>query len=162
MIRSVLVLLTICLTAAIQAQQPSPVDHDKGVKDRGDVVMGFSHEKTAHHFLLYADGGAIEVEAKDPKDAESRDQIRMHLTHIAKMFSQGDFTAPMLIHAQNPPGVGMMKKLQKEIQYRLETTERGTRIRILTQNAGALGAIHQFLRFQIKDHRTGDPETVAP
>src|SRR5690348_16532220 len=37
--------------------------HHQGVVKRGDEVMGFSHEKTAHHFRLYPDGGAIEAEA---------------------------------------------------------------------------------------------------
>jgi hypothetical protein len=185
MIRSVLVLLTICLTAAIQAQQPSPVDHDKGVKDRGDVVMGFSHEKTAHHFLLYADGGAIEIEVKgqnpepaerraplaspdasgqgiSPNDTAIRDQIRMHLTHFSRLFAEGNFIGPMLIHAENVPGTAVMKQLREEIRYQAEPTERGARMRITTANAKALAAVHEFLRFQIKDHRTGDATTIQP
>jgi len=47
---------------------------------------------------LYADGGAIEITANDPNDTESRDQIRMHLSHIAVMFAAGNFQAPMLIY----------------------------------------------------------------
>ncbi|SPE25161.1 conserved exported hypothetical protein [Candidatus Sulfopaludibacter sp. SbA3] len=43
------------------------------MNNRGDRVMGFSHEKTTHHFRLYADGGAIEVTANDPRDTASRD-----------------------------------------------------------------------------------------
>lgn len=137
-------------------------EHHKGVDDRGDVVMGFSHEKTAHHFLLYADGGAIVAEAKDPQDTESRDQIRMHFQHIGRMFADGNFTAPMLIHGQTPPGTAAMKQFREEIRYHFEPTERGGLIRITTANAQALAAVHEFLRFQIKDHRTGDPLTVAP
>src|SRR5207249_7179141 len=86
-------------------QKPSSQDqHHQGVAQRGDEVMGFSHEKTTHHFRLYPDGGAIEAEANDPKDTASRDQIRSHFGHIVTMFTAGDFSAPMLIHAQNPPG----------------------------------------------------------
>jgi hypothetical protein len=123
--------------------------------------MGFSHEKTAHHFRLYADGGAIEVEAKTSDDTATRDEIRMHFGHIAKMFAAGDFSAPMLIHAQNPPGAATMKRLRDAIQYKLENTERGARIRITTKNADALAAVHEFLRFQIKDHQTGDSVEVT-
>src|SRR6185503_13864578 len=54
-------------------------DHLSGVNERGDHAMGFSHEKTTHHFRLTANGGAIEVTSNDPKDIASRDQIRMHL-----------------------------------------------------------------------------------
>ena len=94
-------LLTIaCLWLA--QDQAAHDSHHAGVNERGDQVMGFSHEKTAHHFRLYADGGAIEVEARDANDTASRDQIRSHLQHIAKMFAAGNFSAPMLIHQQNP------------------------------------------------------------
>ena len=124
---------------------------------RGDHVMGFSHEKTTHHFLLTKDGGTIEVAANDPADTASRDEIRGHFTHIAKKFAAGDFNAPILIHEQTPPGVPVMQKLKKEIEYAYEPTAKGARVRITTKNAKAIDAIHEFLRFQIKEHATGDP-----
>jgi hypothetical protein len=134
--------------------------HD-GVTQRGDDVMGFSHEKTTHHFRLYSGGGAIEAEANDAKDTASRDAIRSHFDHIVKMFAAGDFSAPMLIHAQNPPGTAEMKRLREAIQYKLEKTERGGRIRITTKDPDALKAVHEFLRFQISDHQTGDSLNVT-
>jgi hypothetical protein len=127
------------------------------VNQRGDHVMGFSHEKTTHHFLLTKDGGVIQVDANDPKDTESRDQIRMHLSHIAGMFAAGDFQAPMLIHDTVPPGVPTLQRLKSEVTYRFEKSDRGGRVRIATQNAEALLAVHDFLKFQIEDHKTGDP-----
>jgi hypothetical protein len=33
----------------------------------------------------------------------------------------------------------------------------GGRVRIHTSNARAVQAIHEFLRFQITEHQTGDP-----
>lgn len=135
-------------------------EHHTAVNERGDKVMGFSHEKTVHHFRLKPDGGWIEVEVKDPKDTASRDQIRPHLKHIAQKFTTGDFTAPMLIHAQTPPGVAAMKQLKAAINYQFEETERGGRVRITTSNTKAIAAIHEFLRFQISDHRTGDSGEV--
>lgn len=144
------------------AEKPAAQDDDhQGVVERGDHVMGFSHDRAAHHFRLYSDGGAIEVEAKTADDTATRDEIRMHFGHIAKMFAAGDFSAPMLIHAQNPPGAETMKRLRDTIQYKLENTERGARIRMTTKNAEALAAVHEFLRFQIKDHQTGDSVEVT-
>jgi len=131
-------------------------NHPDGVNRRGDEVMGFSHVKTAHHFLLKPDGGVIQVEADDANDVASRDQIRQHLKHIAKKFSEGDFAAPMLIHAQTPPGAPAMQSLKAEIKYEFEELERGGRVRVSTSNPEAVKAIHEFLRFQIKDHQTGD------
>ena len=118
--------------------------------------MGFDHLKTTHHFLLRPDGGVIQVEANDPKDTKSRDEIRQHLGHIVQLFANGDFTSPMLIHAQTPPGVPAMKRLKAAIKYRFESTPRGGRVHITTSNPDALTAVHEFLRFQISDHATGD------
>jgi hypothetical protein len=136
--------------------------HAEGVDKRGDRVMGFDHEKTRHRFLLSPDGGAIEVNANAEDDRESRARVRKHLAHIAKMFSEGSFEAPMLIHDRTPPGVPVMKRLKAEIEYRYEETERGGRVVITTADEEALRAVHEFLRFQIKDHRTGDPTEVNP
>ncbi|HXN40703.1 MAG TPA: hypothetical protein VN918_02860, partial [Myxococcaceae bacterium] len=46
------------------AEQTKPdsgkaVDHFTGVNERGDVGMGFSHQKTVHHFGLTKNGGFI-------------------------------------------------------------------------------------------------------
>jgi hypothetical protein len=131
------------------------------VQQRGDHVMGFSHEKTTHHFRLYSNGGAIEVEANDPSDLASRDQIREHLAHIAHLFAEGDFQSPMLVHDRVPPGVPTLERLKSSVTYKFEENGRGGRIRITTGSAEALTAVHEFLRFQIADHQTGDPLEIS-
>ena len=143
------------------AAAPAQETHPDGVARRGDRVMGFSHDKTTHHFRLFSGGGAIEVTANDPKDTGSRDQIRMHLSHIARMFAAGDFDAPMLIHDRVPPGVPVLQRLKAEVAYRYEDIDRGGRVRIATRNAEALAAVHEFLKFQIAAHQTGDSIAVA-
>lgn len=144
-----------------QTKAPGEDSHHEGLVKRGDEVMGFSHEKTTHHFRLYVDGGAIEVTANHVDDTENRDAIRSHLGHIVTMFAAGNFSAPMLIHSQNPPGTAEMKRLRDAIQYKLETTERGASIRITAKDVEALRAVHEFLRFQIADHQTGDSPEVT-
>jgi hypothetical protein len=124
--------------------------------------MGFDHNRTKHRFLLHPDGGAIEVSANEADDKESRDQIREHLGHIAKMFAEGDFKAPMLIHDRVPPGVPVMERLKAEIRYEYGETARGATVSIRTKNEEALAAVHEFLRLQIEDHRTGEPTEVRP
>jgi hypothetical protein len=144
----------------------SKSDHDAQVDSRGDAVMGFDHDKTTHGFRLTPRGGVIEVIANDRKDVESRDAIRAHLAHIAKMFAEGDFDAPMLIHGQEPPGVEEMKRDRDKIQWEYVETEHGGRVVATTEDAKAREAIHEFLRFQIAEHRTGDsagiPEDDEP
>jgi hypothetical protein len=127
---------------------------------RGEKAMGFSQTETTHHFILDADGGVIQVEANDPNDARSREQIRQHLAHVARAFAAGDFDTPMLVHGRVPPGVPVMIRLKSEIGYVYEETAGGARVRIKTKNAEALAAVHDFLRFQITDHQTGDPLEV--
>ena len=150
------------LRAQLQEKQNSPMTQKQmdEMNMRGDKHMGFDHLKTTHHFLLAKDGGAIQVEANDVKDTTSRDQIRGHLRHITKMFTEGNFEVPVLIHEKTPPGSEVMKQLKTEISYEYKETDRGARIQISTRNTEALEAIHDFLRFQIKEHMTGDPLEV--
>ena len=155
----VVLLLMPMLTSAQQTNEQSQHDHAT-MMQRGENAMGFSQEKTTHHFLLTAEGGLIAVSANDPADHEDRDKIRMHLAHIAKTFAAGDFNVPMFIHDTNPPGADVMAKLRDEIQYRYRETPNGAEVEIHTGNVQALNAVHQFLRFQIAEHQTGDPAGV--
>jgi hypothetical protein len=131
-----------------------------GMNERGEKGMGFSQTATTHHFLLNAAGGVIQVDANDPKDTTSRDNIRMHLTHIAKAFSSGDFAIPMFVHDTVPPGVPAMKQMKDKILYKFEETPAGAQVVISTTDSQALVAIQQFLRFQIAEHKTGDSSAV--
>ena len=156
----------IALASALASPAMTPAGepdsgHTHGVNARGDRTMGFSHMKTTHHFRLLPDGGTIEVTANDFADTVSRNMIRAHLTHIARMFAAGDFDAPMLIHDRVPPGVPDLQRLKGKVRYMYEPIENGGRVLISTRNAGGLVAIHEFLRFQITDHKTGDPLEVV-
>jgi hypothetical protein len=99
--------------------------HQADVEKHGDEAMGFPHDKTTHHFRLYSDGGAIEVTVNDTKDSENMQAIRSHLTHIVTMFSEGDFSIPMFVHDQVPPGVLVMKEKRAEISYSFEDLPTG-------------------------------------
>jgi hypothetical protein len=130
--------------------------HQADVEKHGDEAMGFPHDKTTHHFRLYSDGGAIEVTVNDSKDSENIRAIRSHLIHIVTMFSNGEFSIPMFVHDQVPPGVPVMKDKHAEIAYSFEELPAGGTVHIKTTNPEALKAVHDFLRFQIEDHHTGD------
>jgi hypothetical protein len=148
------------LSTIAQQASPDPEDHFAGVNARGDQGMGFSHEKTIHHFHLFTDGGSIEIASNDAADADSQKAIRDHLSMIEQRFSQGDFSIPMFIHATIPPGIETMKRFSKKISYLVQNTAQGAEIRITTDDPDAIQAIHDFLKFQIEDHRTGDPLEV--
>jgi len=132
-------------------------DPHSALNMRGDHEMGFSHEKTTHHFRLNEDGGIIEIRANDIGDADSRDQIRTHLRHVVRMFAAGDFNVPMLVHARTDvPGTAAMSRLKDQLHWDYQETARGAKLVITADNEPALEAVHDFLRFQIADHQTGD------
>lgn len=137
-------------------QHMSADSHHAMVEKHGDQAMGFPHDKTTHHFLMAEDGGAIEATANTSTDKANMGLIRSHLSHLAVMFGNGDFTTPMLVHDTVPPGVTTMKLLKDKIRYEYEQTNAGGRVRIQSSDPVALAAIHDFLRFQITDHETGD------
>ena len=161
--RMTLLLVLLCgVRLAAQDMSSCPMHKDKSrhqadVEEHGDEAMGFPHDKTTHHFRLSPEGGAIEVTVDDAKDTGDLQAIRMHLRHVVLMFSNGDFSIPMIIHSQTPPGAAEMKDRRADITYRLEELPTGGRVRIETANHDALNAIHDFLIFQIQDHHTGDP-----
>jgi hypothetical protein len=130
--------------------------HQAVVESHGDKAMGFPHDKTTHHFRMATDGGAIEVTVDDSDDKTNTQAIRSHLSHIAVMFGQGDFSTPMFIHDGIPPGVTTMKLMKSAIHYTYEEMSTGGRVRIKSADPIAVAAIHDFLRFQITEHQTGD------
>jgi hypothetical protein len=162
-VKTLITLLLLCgLQAASQDMQSCPIykermkaaQHQSDVEKHGDEAMGFPHDKTTHHFRLYPNGGAIEVTVKNSRDAQDLQAIRSHLEHIVTMFSNGDFSLPMFVHSQVPPGVPVMKEKRSEISYTFEESPEGGRVRIKTEDREALKAVHDFLKFQIEDHHT--------
>jgi len=129
------------------------------LESRGSAAMGFERAKTTHHFLLKPDGGAIQVQANDPQDTVSLGQIRKHFHRIAAAFAAGDFQIPMTVHDTLPPGANAMKRLREKIHYAYEVIPTGARVVIKTANPSALDAIHDFLRYQIREHETSNPGT---
>jgi hypothetical protein len=162
--RTVIVIaaLAVWCSSPTGAQQPpagQAHDHDTHHQEmltRGAQAMGFDQERTVHHFLLYEDGGTIEVAVKEASDHVNLHAIRQHLPEIANSFKAGDFGKPALTHGRQVPGIVEMTRLKDRITYQYEETPSGGRMRIVTRDAAALTAVHAFLRFQIEDHRTGD------
>jgi len=131
-------------------------DHHAVVETHGDQAMGFPHDATTHHFHLMSNGGVIEVTANNPDHKTNTQAIRLHLKHIATMFSNGDFSTPMFIHNGVPLGTTTMKLMKAAIQYTYEEVPSGGRVRMQADDPIAVAAIHDFLRFQVTEHQTGD------
>ena len=151
-------ILIAVLVAGMAAAQDQAAKHqpDQELAHRGNQGMGFDQNKTTHHFILRKDGGAIQVTANSSQDKSSIEEIRMHLHHIEHAFRAGDFNIPMFVHDQTPPGVPGMTKLKDHLRYKYEAMENGGRVVISSTNVEAVSAVHDFLRFQITEHKTGD------
>ena len=134
---------------------------DADLKKRGADAMGFDQDKTTHHFRLSRTGGAIEVTANDSGDTVSRDQVRAHLQSIAQEFGLGNFGRPVATHGELPPGVRAMQQRRSALTFRYEEVQAGGLVRITASDAKAVDAVHAFLRYQIREHATGDPTVVS-
>jgi len=145
----------------MHAQRTAQQAHHAIVENHGDQAMGFPHDKTTHHFRMMSDGGAIEVTVNNPNDKPNTEAIRSHLSHVTMMFGDGDFSTPMFIHDGVPPGVTTMKLMKSVIHYTYEEIPSGGKIRIKSEDSIAVAAIHDFFRFQITEHQTGDTLETA-
>jgi hypothetical protein len=152
-------MMILVLSAATAAAQTH--SGHKELEARGSRTMGFDQAKAAHHFRLSPSGGSIEVHVKTLDDYETRSRIVAHLRQIAQQFKGGDFGVPVATHAEHPDGVTELRRLRELISYTFEATEHGGRVRITTGDRDALKALHEFLRYQIREHKTGDPLTVG-
>jgi hypothetical protein len=164
-------LIPLIATALLIAQQhpsmPPGMSHEEhmkqmqkeeALKKRGAEAMGFDQDATTHHFKLTPSGGSIEVTVKNKDDATMIAAVRSHLRSIAADFARGDFDKPFQTHGEVPPGVPVMKDNSPKITYRYEDSAQGGAVRIETKDAGSLAAVHEFLRYQITEHGTGDPK----
>ena len=155
--------------AAQHSSMPAGISHeehlrqlqqDAALKHRGALAMGFDQDKTVHHFLLQESGGAIVVTAKDAADTASITQIRSHFREIAASFANGAFDKPVATHGELPPGAAAMTANAALIRYRYEERAGGASVVLDTADSETRKAIHEFLRYQIVEHKTGDPLTV--
>ena len=129
-----------------------------GVQSRGTAVMGVDQTTSTHLFESLPDGGRIALQT-DAVDANGEETIRAHMRDIAGRFAKGDFTLPGMVHAMPiVPGTAEMTERRAGIRYVVELLPRGAQVRIITRDAAAIRAVHEFLAFQRMDHRAMAPD----
>ena len=134
------------------------IKKDAELAARGAEAMGFDQAAAEHHFIVTERGGYIQVEVRADADVATRDAIRSHLQQITQEFARGVFEKPFATHGEVPDGVPAMERLAAAIQYRYEERPRGGRVVIDASGREAVAAVHEFLRYQIREHKTGDPK----
>jgi len=167
---TLVMLLLLPGTVAAQHQtMPAGMSHDEhlrqlqkdeALKHRGALAMGFDQDRTTHHFVLRAGGGEIVVTAKDANDAELIAQVRAHFQEIAGSFGAGLFDKPLATHGEMPPGAETLAAQKAQVTYRYDPLPAGARVIIDTRDQTTLEAVHAFLRYQIVEHKTGDPLAI--
>jgi len=164
MSRATLIILAAAAFAPFAAAQhqcmPPGMSHEEHMKQMGRSAMGFDQDKVTHHFRLTPTGGSIEVGVNQTTDDVSRQQIRDHLKTISQQFADGVFTSPIATHGEVPPGVSVMRERKARIMYAYEETPAGGRVTISTTDRKARRSVHDFLKYQIREHATGDSVTV--
>ncbi len=143
--------------AHAQHAHPAQTTQDSAftaLQARGHQAMGVDQYTSTHRFDALPDGGRIELQ-RDSDDAEGVATIRAHLRSIADAFSRGDFATPAFVHAEQVPGTEVMAARSAHIRYLYHDLPRGGEVRIVTEDAEALRAIHAFMAYQRSDHRAG-------
>jgi len=119
---------------------------------RGNIAMGFNQSKIMHHFIATPSGGEIMIVALNSSDNDTIKQIKNHVLDIQKEFSQGNFTRPFFIHAQQVPGTKLMGEKKDLIGYSMRQTNNGSILLLTTNDQQLIAAIHQFIAFQTAQH----------
>ncbi len=125
----------------------------KMMMERGDIAMGFNQSAIAHQFLGTLDGGKIIIKALNASDRQTIDQIKNHIWDIRKDFSEGNFTKPFFIHAQEVPGTNMMSQKKDLIEYNILEMKTGSSLVLITNDTELVDAINQFMEFQEGQHQ---------
>lgn len=120
--------------------------------ERGDIVMGFNQSAIAHQFLATPDGGKIIITALNASDRQTINQIKNHILDIQIEFSEGNFTKPFFIHAQDVPGTKVMSEKKDLIKYSISEMYNGSSLLLTTNDKELIDAIDQFTEFQAREH----------
>ena len=167
----ILLLLSGAPLAAQHATMPPGMSHeehlrqlqkDQALKQRGAAAMGFDQDRADHHFVLKANGGEIVVTAKAGGDVKTIADIRLHFREIAEAFAAGIFDKPLATHDEMPPGASTLAANKARVRYAYQERPAGASVVIHTDDSATVAAIHDFLRYQIVEHKTGDPLTLKP
>jgi hypothetical protein len=120
------------------------------------TVILFDKTRTKLHFELLPNGGAIDLTAKSPPNAKTEEELQALAQYISASLASGNFALQIFVEPVAPPNLPQLTKHKDDFAYQIEKVANTTRIRIATTDMVALQALHDFLRFEIVAHKTGD------
>jgi hypothetical protein len=147
------------LSTVALAQEPPRPFVDPALLNRVSKASGLDNERVDRHFYVLKNGGAVEVLAKNPNDEATVKAIQTYLKKESDLWTKGNFETITAVYGRPPEGTPQLKKLRNDVTFAVVPEENGAVLRMLTVNPTAKSAIHDYLRFQIDQLKTGDPTT---
>ncbi len=155
MVRAAGVLFLVLTTASIGWSQ-SPASTDD-LNTRFSKALGTDANKIVQHYYLVKNGGVIEFTAKDPNDTAAISALQKYMDVQKDLLEKGKNDDDADVHGRVPDGVPGLKRLRNEITFFAVKTDNGAVLRMFSVNDQARQAIQEFMKFQIREHKTGDP-----
>jgi hypothetical protein len=159
MVRVALVILVFVVSSLAWSQTPATADSE--INARFSKSLGTDANRIFQHYYLVKAGGVIELTAKDPADKSSVAAVQKYLETQKDLFEKGKNEGDAEVHGKVADGVPVLKKLRNEITFFTVKSEEGAVLRMFSTNEQARQAIQDFIKFQINEHKTGDPLVVA-
>ncbi len=159
MVRTVGVFLLLSTLASIGWSQ-SPLSIDKDLNSRFSKTLGTDIGRVVQHYYLVKNGGVIEFTAKDANDTTTISALQKYMDTQKDLFEKGKNDADADVHGKVPDGIPNLKRLRNEITFFAVKNDDGAALRMFSVNDQARQAIQDFLKFEINEHKTGDPLVV--
>lgn len=156
MVRAAGVFFLLSALASIGWSQ-SPASTDNDLNTRFSKALGTDTNKVVQHYYLVKNGGVIEFTAKDPNDNATISAVQKYLDAQKDLFEKGKTDADADVHGKVPDGLPVLKRLRNEITFFAVKSDSGAALRMFSINDQARQAIQDFMKFQINEHKTGDP-----
>jgi hypothetical protein len=136
------------------AHQPTTTINNKteAMLQRGNIAMGFDQEKITHKFIPTETGGEIIIRPINASDPNTLNLIREHIIDIQNDFSNGNFTKPFFIHAEQVPGTNTMIEKKDLIEYDIRQINNGSILSMITNEKEVINAIRDFMEYQGSEH----------
>ena len=145
------------LIVASLAWSQTPLTGDSDINIRFSKSLGTDANRIFQHYYLVKNGGVIEFTAKDPADNTSIAAVQKYLETQKDLFEKGKNEGDTEVHGKTADGMPVLKKLRNEITFFAVKNEEGAVLRMFSTNEQARQAIQDFIKFQINEHKTGDP-----
>ena len=116
---------------------------------RAQTATHPQHHTASHQFHILPNGGIVELQGAD---ASAITHVREHLQEITRAFSAAEPPAELVEHVRCMPGGATMLAKRSALTLAYRELPRGGELRMTTQDAEALKAVHEFLAFQREHH----------